>query len=239
VENWFGGFAHDRFTLFSTSHIVMIILYFIVLVTLLYSYKTFPAKPYLSSAFRWTLAGVLFISETTYQIWMIVNDNWRLAYSLPLHICSLAGILAIIALITRNKKLIIITFFLGFIPAGLTIITPELAFDYPHYRYWQFFLHHIVLSFVSLYLVLGSTVKITFKTTLTAFGALLLYALVIGAFINPMIGGNYLFLSASPANDTFINFLGSGPMYIVNLVIVGFVVFLLSFGVYRFVVRQR
>jgi hypothetical integral membrane protein (TIGR02206 family) len=239
MENWFDGTAHDRFTFFGTSHIVMIILYFLVLIALLYSYKKILAEPFLLSAVRWSLAGFLLLLETTYQIWMAVNDMWHPSHSLPLQICSMAVILAIIALVTLNKNMIIITFFVGFIPAGLTIITPELTFDYPHYRFWHFFLHHIILSWVSLYLVLVYKVKITFKTTLAAFGALLLYALVIGAFINPMFGGNYLFLSESPENETLINFLGSGIIYIVNLVIVGFAVFIISFGIYKLAIRLR
>jgi len=238
MENWFGSIINDRFTLFSTSHTLMIILYFIVLMVLFFHYKKVTASSRFSNILRWTLAVFLLLSETTYQIWMAVNDIWRLEYSMPLHICSLAGMLAIIALTTRNKHIIIFTYFLGFLPAGLTIITPELAFDYPHYRYWQFFLHHIVLSCSSFYLVLTSRVNITLKTALTAFGVLLFYALVVGAFINPVLGGNYLFLSASPANDTIINFLGSGIFYIVNLVIVGFFVFLLSFGVFKLAARR-
>jgi hypothetical integral membrane protein (TIGR02206 family) len=170
---------------------------------------------------------------------MVVNDMWHPSHSLPLQICSIAVILAIIALVTLNKNVIIITFFVGFIPAGLTIITPELTFDFPHYRFWHFFLHHIILSCVSLYLVLVYKVNITFKTTMAAFGALLLYALVIGIFINPMFGGNYLFLSNSPENETLINFLGTGVIYIVNLVIAGFVVFMISFGIYKLAVRWR
>lgn len=235
MENWFGGTVDEGFTLFSTSHIFMIILYLVLLIALLYSYKKITAKPYLGSTFRWSLAGFLLFLEITYQTWMIVNDMWRPSHSLPLQICSLAFILAIIALVTLNKNVIIFTFFIGFIPAGLTIITPELNFDFPHYRFWHFFLHHIVLSCVSLYLVLAHKVAITFKSTLAAFGILLLYAFVIGVVINPMFGGNYLFLSDSPENETLINFLGSGVIYIVNLVIVGFIVFLLSFGIYKWI----
>jgi len=239
MEEWFGGSAHDGFTFFSTSHIVMIIFYFIILIALLYIYKKILARPFLLNTIRWSLAGFLLLLEITYQIWMVVNDMWHPSHSLPLQICSIAVILAIIALATLNKNMIIITFFVGFIPAGLTIITPELTFDFPHYRFWDFFLHHIILSCVSLYLVLVYKVRVTFKTTLAAFGVLLLYALVIGAFINPMFGGNYLFLSDSPENETLINFLGTGGIYIVNLVIVGFVVFMISFGIYKMVVRLR
>ncbi|MFA1821120.1 TIGR02206 family membrane protein [Virgibacillus oceani] len=238
MENWFGGTAHEGFTLFSTGHIFMIILYFVVLIALLYSYKKATANPSFRRTLRWSFAGFLLFLEITYQTWMVANDMWHPSHSLPLQICSLAFILAAIALVTLNKSMIVLTFFLGFIPAGLTIITPELNFDFPHYRYWHFFLQHIVLSLVSLYLVLAHKVKITFKTTMAAFGALLLYALVIGVFINPMFGGNYLFLSDSPENETLINFLGTGVIYIVNLVIAGFVVFLISFGIYKMVIRR-
>lgn len=239
MERWFGGTAEDQFVFFSTSHIFMIILYVVALTALLYSFKKFAVKPYLLNIFRWSFAAFLILSEITYQVWMAVNDMWHPGHSLPLQICTLAGIMAIIGLITRNKSIMIFTFFIGFIPAGLTIITPELSFDYPHFRYWQFFLFHIILSCTSLYFILAHKVTITFKTTLKAFMVLLVYAFFIGVFINPMFGGNYLFLSDSPANETLINFLGSGMMYITNLVIVGFIVFLISFAIYKLVGQRE
>lgn len=139
MDAWFGGDVIDRFSLFGPSHIAMIALYLILLGAIIFSHRKIAANDTLKHMFRWSLAGLLIISVTSYHIWMVVNDSWRLGHSLPLHICSLSGILAIFALITNNKKLIMITFFLGFIPAGLTVITPEVAHGFPHYRFWQFF----------------------------------------------------------------------------------------------------
>ncbi len=35
----------------------------------------------------------------------------------------------------------------------MALITPELPYDYPHFRYWKFFIHHIVISWSSIFLV--------------------------------------------------------------------------------------
>ena len=237
MDFWFSGDVQSRFSLFSSSHMAMIVLYLVLLAAILLNYKKIAANQQLKNRIRWSFAGILIISVVSYHTWMIVNDTWRLGHSLPLHITSLSGILAIFSLITLNKKLIKMTFFIGFVSTGLAVITPDLAHDFPHYRYWQFFLHHIVVSVASLYLVLVIDLHITLKHCLTVFGGLLVYALVIGVIVNPALDANYLFLSGAPANETLLNHLGSGAIYIVSLVAIAFVVFLLSFGFYKLVKR--
>ncbi|MBR7552598.1 TIGR02206 family membrane protein [Allobacillus sp. GCM10007491] len=235
MDSFFSGDVPNRFSLFSASHITMIILYLIMIVTLVISYRKLAANQTLTNFLRWLFAGILFISVSSYHMWMASNDTWLLGHSLPLHITSLSGFLAIYALISFNKRLIRVTFFIGFLSTGLAVMTPDLAYDFPHYRYWQFFLHHMIVSVSSLYLVLVTDIQITLKHLFTIFGGLLVYAFIIGVFVNPTLDANYLFLSRPPVNETIINYLGSGPIYIVSLVFIGFFAFLLSFGFYQFV----
>lgn len=173
----------------------MLILYFIGLVILLLTYKGIRASPSTYNFIRWTLFGLLVLSELSYQVWAAVNGIWNLRDHMPLHLCGIAGITGAIALATHNKMLITITFFIGFIPAFLALVTPELPYDYPHFRFWKSFIHHMTISWAGIFPVVTSSVKITFKSTLEAYGYLLLYAAVVGFFINPVLDSNYLYLS--------------------------------------------
>ncbi|QGS67861.1 hypothetical protein CV093_01195 [Oceanobacillus sp. 143] len=87
---------------------------------------------------RWSLFSVLVLSEVSYQIWTATNGIWSLSEYIPLHLCGIASIIGAIALASLNQRLIVISFFIGFIPAFLAIITPELPYDFPQFRFLQF-----------------------------------------------------------------------------------------------------
>ncbi|MEC5425813.1 TIGR02206 family membrane protein [Virgibacillus sp. C22-A2] len=240
MEEWFGKISNEHFIPFSFSHIAMILIYIVALVILLITYKKYAESDLLLNVFRWSIIVTLTLSELSYQTWSVVNGSWSAGESLPLHLCSIAGIIVIIGLATYNKKIITISFFIGFLPALLAIVTPELTYNYTHFRFWHFFIHHIVLSFASIFLLLSSSVKITVKYTLEAYGYLLIYAAIIGFLINPTLNSNYLFLSNTPTADTLFDVLGDGIWYYINLCLLGLVVFIGQFGVLKlFIYKEK
>ena len=137
------------------------------------------------------------------------------------------------ALFTRNHKLIQILFFIGVVPSFLAVITPELHYGFPHFRYWQFFIHHIALSWASLFLVMSNPIKITFKKTIEAYIYLLGYAALVGFVLNPILDANFLFLASTPSADTPLDLLGSGFWYYFNLCLLGLFVFIAVYFIYR------
>ncbi|UJL46604.1 TIGR02206 family membrane protein [Virgibacillus sp. NKC19-16] len=233
MKEWFSDIHGEPFIAFGSSHITVLIIYFVGLITLLLTYKRILTNPSTYNFIRWTLFVLLILSELSYQVWTAANGIWNLRDHMPLHLCGIAGITGAIALVTHNKKLITITFFIGFVPAFLALMTPELPYDYPHFRFWKFFIHHMAISWVSIFLVLTNAVKITFKSTMQAYGYLLLYAAIIGYFINPVLDSNYLYLSHTPSANTPLDLLGSGVWYYINLCLLALVVFVGLFGIYK------
>ncbi|WP_174615446.1 TIGR02206 family membrane protein [Virgibacillus ihumii] len=234
MVDWFVGLDGQPFMTFGVSHIIMLIIYFLGLILFLTARHKLRRNAKLYNIIRWGLFGVLVLSEITYQIWAAVNEIWSLSEHIPLHLCGITGITGAIALFSHNEKLIHITFFFGLVPAFLAVVTPELPYDIPHFRYWKFFIHHIVVSWVSLFLVVANSTKITFKSMLESYGYILLYAALIGFVVNPVLGSNYLYLSHTPTASTPLDLLGSGFIYYFNLCLLALSVFFVQYIAYNF-----
>ncbi|KGX84748.1 YwaF family protein [Pontibacillus marinus] len=232
MERWFGKTTYQPFEAFSTSHITVLIFFGIGFLYLILNYKRLQRQSTLYQITRWGLFSILIISEITYQAWTITNSVWSFSEHVPLHLCGIASIIAMLALWNRNKKLIKINFFIGIIPAFLALITPELVNDYPHYRFWKFFMHHMSITWTSLFLVITSSVVIQFRSALKTFGILNLYAVIV-FFINRQIGSNYLYLSHTPTASTPLDLLGDGVWYYIHLEILAFCVFLFLWIIYK------
>ncbi|SFE18675.1 conserved hypothetical integral membrane protein TIGR02206 [Lentibacillus persicus] len=228
----------EPFTAFGASHLAALFIYFAGIVVFLIFSKKITGNTLAYSIIRWSLFSLLILSEVSYQTYTALNGIWSLADHIFLHLCGIAGITGAIALITHNKMLIQITFFIGLVPAFLALLTPELPYDLPHYRYIKFFIHHTVISWTSLFLVVTSGVTISFKSFLKTYGLLLVYAAVIGFLVNPLLGSNYLYLAHTPTANTPLDLLGSGVWYYINLCVLAFVVFAVQFLAYRFFTRK-
>src|SRR5699024_4898036 len=166
----------EPFTAFDTSHLMALIIYLLGIVIFLSFSKKVLNHATIYNTIRWGLFSLLIFSEVSYQTYTALNGIWSLGEHMFLHLCGVAGITGAIALVNHNKKLIQITFFIGLIPSFLALITPELPYDFPHYRYLKFFIHHITISWTSLFLVVSNHVTITFKSFLKTYGYLLIYA---------------------------------------------------------------
>lgn len=239
MVDWFVGLDGKPFIAFGPSHIIMLAIYLLGLVLFFISLNKIRGNSTIYNILRWLLFGTLVMSELTYHIWAAVNSVWSLKEHIPLHLCGITGITGAIALFTHNEKLIRITFFFGLVPAFLAVVTPELPYDFPHFRYWKFFIHHIFISWISLFLVTANSTKITFKLMLESYGYILLYACLIGFIINPLLGSNYLYLSNTPTASTPLDLLGSGLIYYFNLCLIAFIVFFVQYKVYNFFTRHK
>ncbi|WP_196493820.1 TIGR02206 family membrane protein [Ornithinibacillus caprae] len=235
MQKWFENVSQYPFELFSLSHIIIIVTHILGIIILLVFVKKLPIKTIY--IIRWGLFFLLIFSELSYQTWGIYNEAWNPREFLPLQLCSISGVIAILALLTQNQKLIQITFFIAIFPAFLAVITPELFHGFPHFRFWQFFIHHLVLSWAGIFLVVTNNVNISLKITLEIYTYLFVYAGIIGFLVNPLFNANFLFLAKSPSANTPLEFLGVGLCYYVNLCLIGLGFFLLQLGIYKIMVR--
>ncbi|WP_010099574.1 TIGR02206 family membrane protein [Ornithinibacillus scapharcae] len=233
MEVWFNSEPFNSFELFGSEHHFMIMTYLLGIIILLFYSKKMKEHARVTNTLRWGFFILLVTSEASYQVWGMVNQDWNPPEFLPFQLCSMAGIITMLALLTKNDRLIQIILFIAIVPSFLAVVTPELHHGFPQFRFWQFFIHHIVLSWSAFFLVLTRMSKITLKDTIMAYTYLLCYAAIIGFIINPGLDANYLFLARTPSVNTPLNHLGDGAWYYFNLCAIGLFVYLAILGLYR------
>ncbi|MBM7570516.1 TIGR02206 family membrane protein [Aquibacillus albus] len=231
--DWFGDSNNEAFEVFTVIHLIVFLIYLIGIISLAGTYKKIMVHKKLQRTIRRSLFYILLLSELGYQAWGTLNGIWNVKEFMPLQLCSIAGIIVMLALFFKTRILIVLAFFIGLIPSFLAILTPELPHGYPHFRFWNFFIQHICLSWASLFLLLTSNIVIRFTDVMKAYASLIAYACFVGFLINPWFEANYMFLSRQPTADTPLSMLGDGILYILNLALIGMGIFLIQFGVYR------
>ena len=211
---WFErSYTSLPFSMFSMNHLVVLSLFIMMaMMILLYRKNIRPA--------RWRkaeigLAFALIGMETVNQFWMFHNGLWRVGRSLPLELCNIGLVLCILLLLTNKKIFFELLFFLAIFGATLAIFTPALKYDFPHFRFFHFFIAHAVIVWVSIYFWLVKGYKLTFFSVVKLL--ILLNALLpVVLSINHLHNGNYWFLRHKPNSPSLFDVMGPYPWYILT-----------------------
>lgn len=230
-----------RFHMFSTAHWVSLSIC-MILVVLLFVFKSFiRKKTSLKIVIRWSIAIILIISEVTLELWYLVQGVWDMKHHLPLELCSITLLLAIVMLLTRNQLLYQIVFFAGIAGAVQALLTPNLDYAYPHFRFNQFFIAHIAIIIAALYMTWIEEYKPTWKSVGIAMMVLNILALIVGV-INYFVGSNYMFLMHKPSTASILDLLGPHPYYLLAeelIALLTFVMLHLTFFVIPDLFKQQ
>ena len=140
-----------------------------------------------------------------------------LAEHLPLHLCGMTVTLGGFMLWLRSYRLYQVLYYWGTGGALVALITPDVVQAFPHPVFFLFFLSH-GLGFMSIMfatLVMGFRPRpssLLIVMPITAAYALLMYP------VNLLLGSNYLFLLAKPAQPSPLDWFGPWPSYLPGLV---------------------
>lgn len=215
LSSFFDSHSTESFHAYSIAHFVQISI-LLVLAILMFAFRfsirrTTSAK----KVIRYLLISILIVSELTLNIWYIAQGKWSIQTSLPLELCSVTLLLAIVMLFTRSRLLYTIVFFAGFTGALQAVLTPSLDYTYPHFRFLQFFIAHIAIILSALYMTWIENYKPTWKSIGVALLFLNILAVVVG-IINYTIGSNYMFLMRKPLTPSILDLLGPHPYYLLS-----------------------
>lgn len=214
----------QTFEMFSFPHIAVLVLFMASCLILVYFRTTL--KPY-QSFIKWTLFSMLILSEVTHHIWLVATSQWEIG-SLPLQLCSLSTFMAIYLFLRPNKKVFYLLFFTGILPPILSMVTPELIYQFPHYRFIKYFLHHGAISWAVLYFIVYEGYRVPRKAVWNAFFLLNIIALPV-FFINRILDTNFFYLANPTDSQTILSFFGSGIMYYLNLELAALLVFFITY----------
>ncbi|MGB0992651.1 MAG: TIGR02206 family membrane protein [Akkermansiaceae bacterium] len=145
---------------------------------------------------------------------------------IPLHLCDLAAFLGGLALLTRKNIFCELCYFWGLAGTLQGLLTPNLAYGFPHPVFISFFLQHGVIVIIALLLPLGLGWVPEKRAPLRAMAWLLAYAAVI-YLINLWLGTNFAFLMHKPAGASLLDVMGPAPIYIIWLILLAGVFFVL------------
>ena len=159
---------------------------------------------------------------------LISLDLWTLQSSLPLHLCKLSELFAIVALIWQRQRFFELLCYWG-IPGGIhSILTPELLYSSDNvWLIFHFYFQHAIIILAPIYLVVVCGMRLPDGSWFKAFLFTNLCIPVIGA-INWLSGSNYMYLAERPiADNPFL--VGTWPWYIIVLDLVMLAHFYLVF----------
>lgn len=212
----------ETFTLFSTEHFWFIGGGFLGILALTMVSAFLPK--YKFAQFSAIVILLIKLAELSYRHIYVGEPIYSL---LPLHMCNLTLIIAILTMLTKSQKLFQLTYYwcLG---ALFAVITPDIKYSFPHPLTLSFYITHFYLLFAAIYGILFFNFKPTFKGWVNSFITLNIFAFII-FFINKKLGTNYLYVNRIPNFSSPLDYFGQWPYYII---VVEVIYLILTYGIY-------
>jgi hypothetical integral membrane protein (TIGR02206 family) len=168
---------------------------------------------------RWLVAWMRALALLVLAGWIgeyvadVVLGTWTVKYDLPLQLTDAVSLVTILALWTRRQLLVELTYFWSLTASLQAILTPDLAQSFPSVYYFTYFIYHVGAVVAACLLVFGCRLYPRPGAFWRVFAITLAYAALAGA-ADVITGGNYMYLSATPAHNSLLNVMGPWPVYI-------------------------
>lgn len=161
--------------------------------------------------FLGVLMALTFVVNHGYHAY---TGSWTLKDNLPLHLCGISNMLAIVVLFTRKQALYEFLIFWG---AGAihAFLTPELTRGDAPFEVVEYIISHGGIVVAGLFCTLFLHLKPRQKSWLRVFLFTQLFLPLVG-LVNYLFDANYMYLAQRPdAQNPFI--IGDWPWYIIGL----------------------
>jgi len=132
---------------------------------------------------------------------------------LPLHLCDLVLVVALVAFLSRHPLAFELAYCFGIAGSTQAVLTPDIAGQLPLWRIAYFFGAHAAVIAAVLYLAVVERLRPRPGTVRRVMAVLALYAVAIGSF-NALAGTNYGYLCHKPQQPSLLDYLGPWPWYI-------------------------
>jgi hypothetical integral membrane protein (TIGR02206 family) len=173
---------------------------------------------------RLTLAASMLAGVLVYVGAELRLGQVALVEFLPLHLCDAAIFVGIFALVTRHALASELLYFWALAGSTLAMVTPEVIWAFPDWRFVVFFLMHGLTVIAAAVLTFGFGCRPRPGAAWRAFGLTLAYAAFV-ALLNRLFDANFLYLRAKPVTPTLLDHFGPWPWYIVASGAIGLALF--------------
>lgn len=161
---------------------------------------------------RLLLGGGLVVNEVVWLCYRYSLEGVHL-WNLPLQLCDVTLWMTAFACLTLARPLVEFAYFAGFAGAAMALITPDLMRPWPQYPAIYFFVAHAGIVIGIAVLVVGRIAPLRNGAVWRAFGMLIGYAVLVGAF-NAITRANYMYLCRKPGNASLLDAFGPWPVYL-------------------------
>ncbi|ERJ12586.1 Integral membrane protein [Haloplasma contractile SSD-17B] len=249
LSNFF-SYPEDGYTFkyYSLDHLVPLII-MLIIILILYKYRMKIQQYKHEKIVRYVIAAVIILTQMSYG-WnnAYIGEQMReslnkvqapiqasIQKDLPLSLCGIAMVLAGIMLFINSKKLFDVLYFWVFCGSSLALFLPSALkvsnYDYDfgptRFRYYQFFIGHIGIVLIIMYMIVVLGHKINKQSLIRSFLWLNVFA-ISTLFINYALGSNYLFL-VDPDKTGITFFPKQDILTLITFETVALVFFLLAF----------
>jgi hypothetical integral membrane protein (TIGR02206 family) len=203
----------SRFQAFSLEHLGLVTGFLVVAVALAFAghaHRGTPSEVW----FRRGFALAIPCFTVPMQVLQLTPAEYDVGTSLPMQLCDLAWIAAVVALWTRHWTATALVYFWGLTLTVQGIITPSLQEPFPDPRYVMFWGMHFLTVWAAVYLTFGLRVSLTWRSYRVAVGSTLLWLATVMTF-NAVTGTNYGYLNRKPTVGTLLDLFGPWPGYVV------------------------
>jgi len=223
-EGFFGYSLTTDFKMFSFWHFLPIVL-MIISIICIYKNKEKIAKWKYEGTFRFIYAFIMIIVEMSYY-WRLVyvgddKGEFTLMNRLPIQICQWGIIIAAFMLMSKNQKLYSVSYFITLFFTPIALVYPMVIYNTgpSYYRYYQYWLEHIMPIIAVFYMKFVYGYKPNYKGLLMAYSFLWFIAILSVIANNRIEHAVYLYLDVL----SFLNL----PQYVIILIlgIITFAVF--------------
>ncbi|QHT62361.1 TIGR02206 family membrane protein [Paenibacillus lycopersici] len=226
----------QHFSAYSPSHIAALVT-LVMSAVLLYRYRhKIRRQPRAVQTIRYALLACLVVPECFLFFWYAAEDLWDPQYTLPLELCSISQLLAIAMLISRSRLLYQIVFLAGIGGAMQAMLTPDLIYPFPHFRFFHFFIVHMAIILAPLYLTWVGGCRLTWKSVGITMIFLNILVVLVGG-VDYWLDANYMFLRHKPEAASLLDILGPYPAYLIAEEAIAACIF--SLMVLPFVISKR
>jgi hypothetical integral membrane protein (TIGR02206 family) len=178
---------------------------------------------------RWTLAIILWCTETSWHLWTYLTGQWSADWMLPLNVCSVLIWLTGFMLILKNQIIYEFCYFLGIGAAIQYLATPDLGiYGFGSFRFFETFTSHGLLVTCAIYMTVVEGMRPTWKSLVRVFVVGNLYMLAM-YFVNLGLHSNYLDVNGKPPTASIFDLLPPWPYYILYIEILALITFLLLY----------
>lgn len=239
-DGFFGYGEPGDFTYFSFWHFLpIIILIASIIVTYFFrnKIKANPKEKYI----RYSLAFVLMVVAMSY--------DWRVLYAgnpgksdllshLPLQVCTWSSFIVVFMLVTDMKFLfdyaVYVCLTLGAIPLATPAVISTTGPMY--YRYYQFFIEHMIPIYAVFYMIFIKGYQISLKRIWVPVVILFTGALISIGLNSQIEGANFFFLGRETESPSLANIMPDNPwIKMLIFAALGFLGFLALYGVFYLV----